>query len=104
MLDLLNHSILFLNNDILATIGKRTKREVQMHKERIIVDPNIMAGKPVVRGTRIPVELVLKRLAQDLQVDSLLESYPRLTTEDVQACLKYAQGLVEGEAVFPAPA
>ncbi len=68
---------------------------------RIIVDPEIMAGKPVVKGTRIPVELVLKRLAQDLNLKSLLEAYPRLTAEDVRACLEYAQALVEGDEVFP---
>ena len=57
---------------------------------RIVVDPAIVVGKPVVRGTRVPVELVLKRLAQDLDLRSLLEAYPRLTEEDVRACLRYA--------------
>ena len=68
---------------------------------RIVVDPHIMAGKPVVRGTRIPVDLVLKRLSQDLDLASLFESYPRLTEEDVKACLAYASALVQGEDVFP---
>jgi uncharacterized protein (DUF433 family) len=72
--------------------------------ERIIIDPEILAGKPVIRGTRIPVELVLKRLAQDLNVQTLLEAYPRLTVEDVQACLEYAQALVAGEEISPATA
>jgi uncharacterized protein (DUF433 family) len=71
-------------------------------QHRIVVDPDIMAGKPVIKGTRIPVELVLKRLAQDLDVQALLTAYPRLTLEDVKACLAYAEALVEGEAVFPA--
>ena len=71
------------------------------HLDRIVVDPKILVGKPVVRGTRISVELVLKRLAEDLDLTSLLESYPRLTREDVQACLEYAGALVEGEDVFP---
>jgi uncharacterized protein (DUF433 family) len=74
------------------------------YQERIVVDPEILVGKPVVRGTRIPVELILKRLAQDLNFDTLFESYPRLTPEDVKACLEYAKALVEGEALFPAPA
>jgi uncharacterized protein (DUF433 family) len=74
-----------------------------MALERIVVDPRIMAGKPVVRGTRIPVELVLKRLSQDLNMQTLFESYPRLTEDDVKACLAYAFELVEGEDVFPAP-
>jgi uncharacterized protein (DUF433 family) len=68
---------------------------------RIVVDPRIMAGKPVVRGTRIPVDLVLKRLSQDLDLVALFESYPRLTEDDVKACLAYASTLVQGEDVFP---
>lgn len=76
--------------------------EYPHYRDRIIVDPQIMVGKPVVRGTRIPVELVLKRLAQNPNVEDLLEAYPRLTVEDVKACLEYAQALVEGETIFPA--
>lgn len=68
---------------------------------RIVVDPRVMAGKPVVRGTRIPVELVLKRLAQDLDLQTIFEAYPRLTPEDVKACIAYAGALVRGEDVFP---
>lgn len=71
---------------------------------RINMDSEILAGKPVVKGTRIPVELVLKRLAQDLNLKTLFEAYPRLTEEDVKACLEYAQALVEGEEIYPAPA
>lgn len=70
------------------------------YEERIIVDPEILVGKPVVRGTRIPVELVLKRLAQDLDIEALLHAYPRLTPDDVKACLAYAQAIVEGEEVY----
>lgn len=61
-----------------------------MAQDRIVVDPRITAGKPVVRGTRIPVELVLKRLSQDLNIQTLFESYPRLTEADVNACLAFA--------------
>lgn len=71
------------------------------YQGRIIVDPNILAGKPVVKGTRIPVELVLKRLAQDLDMQTIFAAYPRLTKEDVKACIAYAYALVEGEEVFP---
>ncbi|MCL4489623.1 MAG: DUF433 domain-containing protein [Chloroflexi bacterium] len=73
-----------------------------MFQDRIIVDPEILVGKPVVRGTRIPVELVLKRLSQDLDIATLFESYPRLTADDIKGCLEYAGALVEGEAVYPA--
>ena len=67
--------------------------------ERIVTDPAIMAGKPTIRGTRIPVSLVLKRLAQDMEVKALFASYPHLTMEDVRACLEYAYQLMEPEAV-----
>jgi len=77
-----------------------TKQE-QSYLDRIVIDPDIMAGKPTVRGARIPVDLVLKRLSQDLDTQALFESYPRLTAEDVKACIAYAQALVEGEALFP---
>lgn len=69
--------------------------------DRIVVDPRILVGKPVIRGTRIPVELILKRLAQDLDFDTLFESYPRLSLDDVKACLEYAQLVIQGEDVFP---
>lgn len=58
----------------------------------------------MVKGTRIPVGLVLGRLAHDLDLDTLFGAYPRLTREDVQVCLRSAQALVDGEEVYPAPA
>jgi uncharacterized protein (DUF433 family) len=73
------------------------------YRERIVIDPDILAGKPVVKGTRIPVELVLKRLAEDLDPEILYEAYPRLTEADIKACLEYAEALVEGEVVYPGP-
>ena len=73
----------------------------QNYVDRIIVDPHILVGKPVVKGTRIPVELVLKRLSQDLDMQTIFEAYPRLTEADVKACLAYAEALVEGEEIYP---
>lgn len=61
--------------------------------ERIVRDPAVLAGKPTVRGTRIPVELVLKRLSQDLDLAALYRAYPRLTREDVRACLAYVEAV-----------
>ena len=76
--------------------------EQLQYQDRIVIDPEILVGKPVVKGTRISVELVLKRLSQDLNVDTLLEAYPRLTVEDVKACLAYAEAQVAGEDIYPA--
>lgn len=75
-------------------------QEQHRYQDRIVVDPDVMAGKPVVAGTRIPVDLVLKRLSQDLDIAALLTAYPRLTKEDVQACLAYANTLVAGEDFY----
>jgi uncharacterized protein (DUF433 family) len=74
---------------------------VARYLDRIVVDPKILVGKPVVRGTRIPVALVLERLAHDLNLETIFEDYPRLTPDDIKACLEYASGVVAGEDVFP---
>ncbi len=58
--------------------------------DHIIQDPRILAGKPVVRGTRIPVELVQEYLSNNPSLDELFTDYPRLTLDDVRACLSYA--------------
>ena len=63
--------------------------------ERVTQDPAVMVGKPVVRGTRIPVERVIAHLAQNPQLDDLFAAYPELTLDDVKACLRYAHGAVE---------
>ena len=69
--------------------------------DRIVIDAAVLAGKPVVRGTRISVELVLTHLAENPDLNELLAAYPHLTVDDVKACLAYAGALVEGEAVYP---
>ena len=65
--------------------------------DRIVCDPKIMVGKPVVKGTRIPVERVLQHLEETLDVKDLFEAYPRLTIEDVRACLGYARTALEAD-------
>ena len=54
------------------------------------MDPEVLAGKPVVRGTRVPVELVLKHLGDTASIHDVIAAFPRLTIEDVKACLRYA--------------
>ena len=61
-----------------------------MSEIRIHVDPKILGGKPVVRGTRISVELLLRKLSEGASVADLLEAYPRLTEADVHAAIAYA--------------
>ncbi len=62
-----------------------------LYEDRIVVDPEIMVGKPVVKGTRIPVELVLAHLAETPDIADLFAAYPRLTLDDIKACLAYAK-------------
>jgi len=54
---------------------------------RIIVDPKILAGKPVIKGTRIPVYLVLNLLANGYDFDKIIDAYPRLTRQDIEAAI-----------------
>lgn len=58
--------------------------------DRVEINPKVMLGKPVIRGTRIPVELVLRKLGEGATREDLLEAYPRLTREDIQAAIRYA--------------
>lgn len=71
------------------------------YRKYIVVDKKIMAGKPVIKGTRIPVELVLKKLAQNADVKELLKDYPNLTLEGVKAALSYAGEVLEKEEIYP---
>lgn len=63
-------------------------------EERITIDPKVMAGKPVIKGTRMPVELVLAKLAANPDLEEVFLDYPELTLDDVKACLAYAGTLV----------
>jgi uncharacterized protein (DUF433 family) len=58
--------------------------------DRIEMNPKVMLGKPVIRGTRIPVELILRKLADGAGETDLLDAYPRLTVEDLRAAIAYA--------------
>ena len=58
--------------------------------DRIEVNPRVMLGKPVIRGTRVPVELILRKLSEGATEDDLLDAYPRLSRQDIQAAIGYA--------------
>lgn len=66
---------------------------------RIDVNPRVMMGKPVVRGTRIPVELIVKKFSRNISIEEVLREYPRLTREDVRAALAYAAEALGTEEV-----
>src|SRR3954452_6391182 len=77
--------------------GWHMKEDQRLYQERIVADPRILAGKPVVKGTRIAVDLVLEELSHNPDIGELLAAHPDLSRTDVQACLAYAQALVTGE-------
>ena len=68
---------------------------------KIVINPKIMVGKPIIKGTRIPVDMIIRLIAQGMTVEEILEDYPNLTKEDVRAALEYVASLVEGEDIFP---
>jgi uncharacterized protein (DUF433 family) len=75
-----------------------------MKYERIEINPQVMLGKPVIRGTRIPVELILRKLGEGVTEAELLNAYPRLTRADIQAALAYAADSLAHETILLQPA
>lgn len=71
--------------------------------DRIEINPKIMMGKPVVRGTRITVELILRKLSEGATEADLLEAYPKLTHEDIQASIRYAADTLAHEEIVFSP-
>ena len=68
-------------------------------KDRITIDPDVMQGKPVIRGTRITVDLLLRKLSEGATETDLLDAYPHLTAEDIRAALAYAADAVSHEDI-----
>jgi len=71
---------------------------------RISIDPNVLLGKPVIRGTRLSVEFVIGLMVDGWSDAEILENYPSVTHEDIIACLAYARDVLGGERVFPSAA
>lgn len=70
------------------------------YKERIASDPDIMLGKPVIKGTMITVELILRKLSEGMVIEELLEAYPHLTKEDIFAALSYSADVISQEELI----
>ena len=75
-------------------------KQINYH-DRVVSIPGVVGGKPVIKGTRISVALILERLEEDTDTKLLFEDYPQLTPEDIKACLWYAKELVQGEEIYP---
>ena len=76
-------------------------QEASVSAARIVSNPDVMLGKPVVEGTRITVELILERLSGGESVDQILNSYPTMSREGVLAAIKYAVDILSFDAVYP---
>jgi uncharacterized protein (DUF433 family) len=72
-------------------------------QDRITVDPKVLVGKPVIKGTRIAVEFIVELVANGWTHEQILKNYPHLTDEDIQATLYYAAEAVKQEHVYPLP-
>ncbi len=70
-------------------------------QERIELNPNVLAGKPVVKDTRLAVEFIVGLLAQGWTEESIIRNYPGLTSDDIRACLQYASAALHDEKVYP---
>jgi len=70
-------------------------------REHITADPAVLVGKPVIKGTRLAVEFILELLANGWTHEQILSNYPRVTTDDIRACLAYAKEALQNERVFP---
>lgn len=69
--------------------------------DRIVINPKVMVGKPVIKGTRIPVDTIVRLIAQGMKMEEILEDYPNLSKEDVKAALLYSAEVVSGEVILP---
>ena len=72
-------------------------------QDRIVVDPGVLVGKPVIKGTRLAVEFLVELLAERWTHELILKNYPQLTEEDIQAALHYAAEVLKQEHVYPLP-
>ena len=72
-----------------------------MKHDRIIIDPEILVGKPIIKGTRLAVEFITELLVQGWSESDILKNYPGLKSEDIRACLAYASKILHAEKVYP---
>lgn len=70
------------------------------YRDRIIVDPQIMLGKPVIKGTRITVELILRKLADGVSFEDIIKAYPHLSKEDILAAISYSADVISQEELI----
>ena len=72
-------------------------------QDRITINPKVLVGKPIIKGTRIAVKFIVDLLGRGWTVDLILREYDHLSAEDIQACLAYASEVLKSERVYPVP-
>jgi uncharacterized protein (DUF433 family) len=77
-------------------------KESKMTHDLVVCDPKVMLGKPVIRGTRITIEIILEKLGAGESIEQILEAYPALTRGAIQAACAYAVGVLRTDIVYPA--
>jgi len=70
-------------------------------QDRIVIDQQVLAGKPIIKGTRLAVEFIVELLAEQWTHEQILKNYPQLTEDDIQAALQYASDLMKNEHLYP---
>lgn len=70
-------------------------------KDHIVIDPSVLVGKPVIKGTRIAVAFIVELLAEEWTHEQILKNYPHLTAEDIRAALHYASDMMKQEKLYP---
>jgi uncharacterized protein (DUF433 family) len=72
-------------------------------QDRIVIDPAVLVGKPIIRNTRLSVDFILGLLGEGWTETAILQNYPGITHDDIAACLQYASGALKAERVYPLP-
>ncbi len=74
-----------------------------MRTDRIEINPQVMMGKPVIRGTRVTIEIILRKLSEGCSEEDLLDAYPRLTQDDIRAAMRYGADTIAHEEIILLP-
>ena len=70
------------------------------YREKIFISPDIMLGKPVIKGTRITVELIIKKLSEGMEINDIIHEFPQVTRDDVMACLAYSADVISRDEIL----
>ena len=92
---------LISHQQTLLTVKKHAVICMEEIADRIVIDPDVMVGKPVIKGTRIPVYLIVEFVANGMTEKEILKEYPQLRKEDIKAALLYASRCIEREVTIP---